>query len=356
MLKYRKLFEELQEQILNGTLAPGDRLESEPLLGERYGVSRQTVRQAIALLEREGMVNRVQGSGTYIRPLERQKNRMSKTIALVITVENEYILPSIVSGITSTLMDAGYTTNLYISNNSRDNEEHILREILDNPPEGLLLEPSRSVIYQYHQELYQEIERQIPCVLIHFPVPGCSLPCVTSDNVGTAAHAVQYLYERGHRHIGGIFKSDDYASHERFLGYAKGLHRCGLPLEESNVTWFTTENIDYLYDGSYGNYLYQLLQRCTAMVCFNDEIACRLYRFARGRNILVPQALSIISFDDSSLNRQMEFPISSYAHPKEKLGRKVAENLLAKISDPDFDANYRFQLDLIEYQSVRSLR
>ena len=34
MLKYMKLFHELQEQILNGTLAPGDRLESEPKLGE----------------------------------------------------------------------------------------------------------------------------------------------------------------------------------------------------------------------------------------------------------------------------------------------------------------------------------
>lgn len=357
MLKYMKLFQELRDQILDGTLAAGDRLESEPKLGERYGVSRQTVRQAIALLEKEGMVNRVQGSGTYIRPLKRQSNRMrTKTIALVVTSDNEYILPSIVSGITTTLMNAGYTTNLYITNNNRENESRILQEILSNPPDGLLLEPSRNVIFQYNQELYQEIEQRIPCVLIHSEFPGCSLPCVTSDNVRTAERAVQYLHERGHRYIGGMFKSDDYAAHLRFIGYAAGLHRCGLSLDESRVTWYTTENFDYLYDGSYGNYLYQLLQSCTAMVCFNDEIACRLYQFARGRNILVPRDLSLISFDDSSINSRLEYPISSYSHPKERLGMKAAENLLKKIEQPDFDANYKFQMELTEYPSVRTLR
>lgn len=357
MLKYRKLFQELQEQILNGTFAPGDRLESEPRLGEKYGVSRQTVRQAIALLEEEGLVNRIQGSGTYVRPLERTNYRKNtRTIALVITSENEYILPSIVSGISSTLMDAGYMTNIYITNNSRENESRILREILDNPPDGLLLEPSRNVIFQYNQELYQEIEQRLPCVLIHSEFPGCSLPCVSPDNVRTAERAVQYLHERGHRHIGGIFKSDDYAAHLRFMGYASGLHRCGLSLDESRVTWYTTENFDYLYDGSYGNYLYQLLQSCTAVVCFNDEVACRLYQFARGRNILVPRDLSLISFDDSNLNHRLEYPISSYAHPKERLGIKAAENLLKKIQDPEFDANYKFQLTLSEYPSVRTLR
>ena len=357
MLKYMKLFHELQEQILNGTLAPGDRLESEPKLGEQYGVSRQTVRQAIALLEKEGMVNRIQGSGTYIRPMERLRRRAhTKTIALVVTSENEYILPPIISGISSTLMNAGYTTNLYITNNSRENERRILREILDNPPDGLLLEPSRNAVFQCNSDLYREIEERLPCVLLHSEFPGRNLPCISPDNVRTAERAIQYLHERGHRHIGGIFKSDDYAAHLRFVGYAAGLRRCGLPLDESCVTWYTTESIDYLYDGSYGNYLYQLLQTCTAMVCFNDEIAVRLYQFARRRNIVVPRDLSLISFDDSNLNNRMEFPISSYIHPKEKLGIKAAENLLQRIENPEFDANYKFQLDLAERDSVRTLR
>ncbi len=44
----------------------GDRLPSEPVLAERYGVSRSTVRDVLTQLETEGFITRRQGSGTYI--------------------------------------------------------------------------------------------------------------------------------------------------------------------------------------------------------------------------------------------------------------------------------------------------
>ena len=354
MLKYRRLFEELRGHITSGKPPPGSRLDSEPKLAQQYGVSRQTIRQAIALLEEEGLVDRVQGSGTYVRQPESPAPRPSThTIALVLTSDNEYILPPIISGISSTLMEAGYTTSLYVTNNSLENEARILRGLLDNPPDGLLLEPIRNVIYQLNQDLYRQIEQTIPCVLLHSEYPGSNLPCVSPDNEGTAAHAVQYLFQRGHRRIGGIFKLDDLASHARFAGYVHGLHDCGLLLEESKVVWYTTETMNCLYDGSYGNYLYELLCSCTALVCFNDEIASLIYQFARNRGLFIPQDLSLISFDDSILTR-MEYSLSSYAHPKAQLGIRAAENLLHLIQDPTFNANCKFLLELTERTSVCS--
>lgn len=352
MLKYRKLFEELRKRIAGGELPPGSRLNSEPNLAKQYGVSRQTIRQAIALLEEEGLVDRVQGSGTYVRlPQSPPPRPSTHTIALVITSDNEYILPPIISGISSTLMEAGYTTSLYVTNNSLENEARILRGLLDNPPDGLLLEPIRNVVYQLNQELYRQIAQTIPCVLLHSPYPGVDLPCVSPDNQSTAAHAVQYLFQRGHRRIGGMFKLDDLASHERFSGYVQGLHDCGLLLEESRVVWYTTETMGCMYDGSYGDYLYRLLSSCTALVCFNDEIASLVYQFARSRGLSIPQELSLISFDDSILTR-MEYSLSSYAHPKAQLGIRAAENLLRLIREPGFDANCRFVLELTERTSV----
>jgi GntR family transcriptional regulator len=63
----------LRAQILAGPFRPGDRLETEPLLARRLGVSRSTLRSAIALLEDEGHVKRKHGSGTYVtaRPVLR---------------------------------------------------------------------------------------------------------------------------------------------------------------------------------------------------------------------------------------------------------------------------------------------
>ena len=63
----------LRTQILAGSSQPGDRLETEPALARRLGVSRTTLRSAIALLEHEGHVKRRHGAGTFVtaRPVLR---------------------------------------------------------------------------------------------------------------------------------------------------------------------------------------------------------------------------------------------------------------------------------------------
>lgn len=63
----------LRAQILAGSSRPGDRLETEPALARRLGVSRSTLRSAIALLEHEGHVERRHGAGTFVtaRPVLR---------------------------------------------------------------------------------------------------------------------------------------------------------------------------------------------------------------------------------------------------------------------------------------------
>jgi GntR family transcriptional regulator len=63
----------LRERILAGASQPGDRLETEPVLAHRLGVSRSTLRSAIALLEHEGHIERRHGAGTFVtaRPVLR---------------------------------------------------------------------------------------------------------------------------------------------------------------------------------------------------------------------------------------------------------------------------------------------
>ncbi len=53
----------------------GGRLPSEPELAAQYGVSRGTVRQALAVLEREGVIIRRQGAGTYVHYISRAQTR-----------------------------------------------------------------------------------------------------------------------------------------------------------------------------------------------------------------------------------------------------------------------------------------
>lgn len=63
---YRQLSELLRSQVLSGEFTPGQRLPSEAQLGEKFGISRITIRQALGNLEREGIVTRVPGKGTFV--------------------------------------------------------------------------------------------------------------------------------------------------------------------------------------------------------------------------------------------------------------------------------------------------
>jgi GntR family transcriptional regulator, transcriptional repressor for pyruvate dehydrogenase complex len=61
-----KVVDLLKEAILSGRLAAGDRLPPERTLGDRFGVSRTVVREAIRSLAAKGMVEVRSGSGTVV--------------------------------------------------------------------------------------------------------------------------------------------------------------------------------------------------------------------------------------------------------------------------------------------------
>jgi GntR family transcriptional regulator len=64
---YFQLAELLEQEIASGRWEPGSRLPSEPELCERYGLSRTTIRQALARLEQRGLIDRLRGQGTFVQ-------------------------------------------------------------------------------------------------------------------------------------------------------------------------------------------------------------------------------------------------------------------------------------------------
>jgi GntR family transcriptional regulator/GntR family frlABCD operon transcriptional regulator len=64
--QYRKLHSRLKKQILGGEFLQGDLLPSENALSMQYGITRNTVRQALLELEREGYIIKKQGKGSVV--------------------------------------------------------------------------------------------------------------------------------------------------------------------------------------------------------------------------------------------------------------------------------------------------
>ena len=56
----------LREEIVRGGLAPGDKIEGENSLAERFGVARGTIRRALDMLREEGLLVSRHGHGTFV--------------------------------------------------------------------------------------------------------------------------------------------------------------------------------------------------------------------------------------------------------------------------------------------------
>ena len=63
---YRQLVEELRADVAKR--AVGDKIDSEPKLAQRFGVSRFTVARAFEILVEEGLIRRRQGLGSFVAP------------------------------------------------------------------------------------------------------------------------------------------------------------------------------------------------------------------------------------------------------------------------------------------------
>src|SRR3954447_26290384 len=73
---YKQIQSAIAKRLERGLLRPGDLVDSERELAKIHGVSLMTARHALAALEREGMVVRRRGSGTFVAPPKIHFNKL----------------------------------------------------------------------------------------------------------------------------------------------------------------------------------------------------------------------------------------------------------------------------------------
>jgi len=64
--RYHRIAESLRDRIRGGRLTPGTRLENQRALAKAFGVTLMTLRQALEVLERENLIARRHGLGTFV--------------------------------------------------------------------------------------------------------------------------------------------------------------------------------------------------------------------------------------------------------------------------------------------------
>ena len=335
--KYQKIADDLRIHIEAGKYARSTTLPTEFSIAQEYQVSRQTVRQALSMLAKDGLIEKRQGSGSHIcrdvrQPESPDQSAPPRSIAVVTTYISDYIFPSILREVETVLSRNNCTPLLFATQNQVSNERKVLQTLLGlDRLDGVLVEGTKTCLHNPNLDLYRKlIDQGVPLVFFHGNYPELTgTLSVLDDNYGGGRALVDYLYKKGHRDIAGIFKSDDMQGQQRYAGYADALRDLELPVEDRRIFWYSTEDKDHLQPGSSSmEHLARTISGCTAVVCYNDEIANRLVSHLTKNGLSIPEDMAVVSFDSSQYSELSARRITSLSHGSYNVGRMAAEILI----------------------------
>ncbi len=353
--KYQKVIDWITENIDSGVLKPGEKIPSENELCNRFDLSRQTIRHAIAKMTEDGLLESRRGSGTYVAD-QRAEEGERNVIAVVTTYVDDYIFPSTIKGIESKLSEKGYSMQLSFSNNTVGKERQILLDLLGrNDVAGIIMEPVKSALPNPNMDLYRKLQdKQVKILFINTFYPELDVPHVSLNDALSAYKAVRALIDAGHEDIGCVLKLDDGQGRERYRGYLKAITEAGASFSYDHVNWIDT--IDIAKGKSSLNKVWERVKKCSAVFCYNDQVAGLMIEMLADKGIKVPEDISVIGIDDSDIARKGScgVTISSIPHPKERLGEKAAQNMIRMIHEGKlyYNATYEFEEDVILRDSV----
>ena len=95
------------------------------------------------------------------------------------------------------------------------------------------------------------------------------------------------------------------------------------------------------------------LSSCTAVVCYNDEVAVKLEKALLSRGIRVPQDVSVLGFDNLALSEMITPALTTVDQCTREIGAKASELLTKSFADPAAPLEtVRFKPKLVERESV----
>lgn len=334
-IKYKWLAGELKEMIGKNIRAGIEKLPTEQELCSRYHVSRQTVRQALAVLEKGNLIVRKQGSGSYITGVLPDQNK--NTVAILISDDQEYIYPGVLADIRAELSGNGFTPHVYITGGRTESEYEILLSLLDAPPRGIIAEGCKSALPSPNLDLYRRLMKKgTGLVFLHnyYPALTGSL-YIKDDNIAGSAMLVRHLAEQGHTSIGGIFKTDDLQSIERYQGFIETMRSLHLNISDEKIGWFDSRDQFSLEKEKDSSFLRKIaeeaLSSCTAVVCYNDMIAFYLLRELRLAGYHLPEDMAVAAFDNTYLSNYGPLSITTLSHKPHEMGTLAAMTMVRRL-------------------------
>ena len=339
----RDIYEKLMREIAAGKFTKNGKLPSESELSKSFGASRMTIRGALAELQRQGLIEKRNGAGSF---LTRRALRKSGIIGLVIpNFESFEFFADIKDELERHCRCLNYSVQLVFTREK--NHEAAIRDIR-RKIRKLAVARAEGVIFRpYVPEEYAAANREvvhicrraeIPVVLIDSDITrppersDCDLVAV--NNIDAGRRIADHLHNRGYRQIaflGEHRKSIRNANWDnRLFGLAGELALLGSSNGVRSLNFAPT-------DGRALSSVLRGKSRVDAIVCGNDECAATVLKTLRELGKRVPEDVAVIGFDDIALARTTEPPLTTISQPIRKIAATAFKSLLARIRYPNND-------------------
>jgi LacI family transcriptional regulator len=233
---------------------------------------------------------------------------------------------------------------------SPEREARYLRLLEEQRVQGIVITPATRSLR--HLETLRD--RGTRVVLLDRRSPDGDLCSVSVDHARGAELAARHLFDLGHRRvafINGPVRLSQCA--ERRRGMRRAAKACGLVVADS-ILEYTIDPITALeqVDAAVESFLSEL-DRPTAAVCVNDQVAFKVLGALAERRVRVPRDVSVVGCDDVEFAAMLTPALTSIRQPKYELGRAAAEMLIEETMDPlHRHGDIRFEPELIERAST----
>ena len=332
---YSQILNEIRERILSGDLAAGERLPPELELAQQHRASRGTVRQALSLLVNEGLLERVQGSGTFVRQLPLSRDRVlpssgQKSIGVILSESSDELNMSILRGIEQSAKPRGYQLSFAYAEEDKLVLAQDIARLRANTA-GLVIFPISDM--SYDDTIAQLKEDRFPFVLVDRYLPDLDCDYVVSDNLGGGYRATEHLLILGHTRIGFAYSQSGglltTSVRDRYEGYRKALLEYNLPYDESLIYHKVSSK---RHAGSLTcDDIILSPARPSAIFAVNDWLALALLQAAQRHSVLVPEDLALVGFDDLSFAAHLSCPLTTLAQQSSEMGMRAGTLLINRI-------------------------
>ena len=295
--KHQRLKDHLVNEMVAGRLKPGEMIPSEHRLVKTLGVARTTVRQAMAALEKDGLIRRVQGKGTFVdEDARRRLNRGLDIFALITPETRTGFYPSLLHGFDAAASEIQHQTMTCNTGDNVDRQGNIVLQLLDKQVGGVAMVPTAGVSTPAYQ--VRELQRRgIPVVFCHRRVEGVTAPLLALPLRDAGYLAGKILAERGHRRVALFSTNPSPSLTIRTEGFNEGLRAAGCDKPAQLV--HAVESMVVLREEPVWEALQKVFsgsERPTAIYATFDSMAEMIFLLLPRLGLRVPEDVSLLGF------------------------------------------------------------